>query len=37
MFKRLVEVLTLKWLWDRRGGGGRGRKGKGKGGGKRRR
>lgn len=20
MFKRIMEFLTLKWLWDRRGG-----------------
>jgi hypothetical protein len=27
MLKRIVEFLTLRWLWDRRGGRGRGRRG----------
>ncbi len=25
MFKRILEFLTLRWLWDRRRGGTRGR------------
>lgn len=27
MFKRLIEVLTLRWLWDRRGDRKRNRRG----------